>query len=130
MQIYKESDKLMKIIIGGRFLSRGFTYENLLTECFYYVSKNEIAADTVLQRCRWFGYRTCNGKNKINRAKYMNLITSQKIKDVFYELEKLNNTLTENKNGIGIQFTEFEKEVKRIENTIAKNIGGTSYAKK
>lgn len=130
MQIYKESDKLMKIIIGGRFLSRGFTYENLLTECFYYVSKNEIAADTVLQRCRWFGYRTCNGKNKINRAKYMNLITSQKIKDVFYELEKLNNTLTENKNGIGIQFTKFEKEVKRIENTIAKNIGGTSYAKK
>lgn len=42
------------IAIGGMVLSRGLTLEGLMTS---YYSRNASAYDTLLQMCRWFGYR-------------------------------------------------------------------------
>ncbi len=42
------------IAIGGMVLSRGLTLEGLMTS---YYSRNAEAYDTLLQMCRWFGYR-------------------------------------------------------------------------
>lgn len=42
------------IAIGGYVLARGLTLEGLMTS---YYSRNASAYDTLLQMCRWFGYR-------------------------------------------------------------------------
>lgn len=42
------------IVIGGYVLSRGLTLEGLMTS---YFSRNSSAYDSLLQMCRWFGYR-------------------------------------------------------------------------
>ncbi len=42
------------IAIGGFVLSRGLTLEGLMVS---YYSRNAVAYDTLLQMCRWFGYR-------------------------------------------------------------------------
>lgn len=42
------------ILIGGFVLSRGLTLEGLMTS---YYSRSASAYDTLLQMCRWFGYR-------------------------------------------------------------------------
>lgn len=42
------------IAIGGMVLSRGLTLEGLMTS---YYSRNAGTYDTLLQMCRWFGYR-------------------------------------------------------------------------
>ena len=51
----KYSDKGARVIvIGGFVLSRGLTLEGLMMS---YFSRNASAYDTMLQMCRWFGYR-------------------------------------------------------------------------
>ena len=50
---YKETGARV-IAIGGFVLSRGLTLEGLMTS---YYSRNSTAYDTLLQMCRWFGYR-------------------------------------------------------------------------
>lgn len=50
---YKETGARV-IAIGGFVLSRGLTLEGLMTS---YYSRNSVAYDTLLQMCRWFGYR-------------------------------------------------------------------------
>lgn len=50
---YKETGARV-IAIGGFVLSRGITLEGLMTS---YYSRNSTAYDTLLQMCRWFGYR-------------------------------------------------------------------------
>ncbi len=42
------------IIVGGFVLSRGLTLEGLIIS---YFNRNSVAYDTLLQMCRWFGYR-------------------------------------------------------------------------
>lgn len=42
------------IIVGGFVLSRGLTLEGLIVS---YFDRNSTAYDTLLQMCRWFGYR-------------------------------------------------------------------------
>lgn len=42
------------IVIGGFVLSRGLTLEGLMVS---YYSRNGSAYDTLMQMCRWFGYR-------------------------------------------------------------------------
>ncbi|GHV14508.1 endonuclease [Clostridia bacterium] len=42
------------IVVGGFVLSRGLTLEGL---CVSYYSRNASSYDTLLQMCRWFGYR-------------------------------------------------------------------------
>jgi len=51
----KHADKGSRVIvIGGFVLSRGLTLEGL---CISYYSRSATAYDTLLQMCRWFGYR-------------------------------------------------------------------------
>lgn len=50
---YKETGARV-IAVGGYVLSRGLTLEGLMTS---YFSRNSSAYDTLLQMCRWFGYR-------------------------------------------------------------------------
>ena len=50
---YKETGARV-IAIGGFVLSRGLTLDGLMTS---YYSRNSTAYDTLLQMCRWFGYR-------------------------------------------------------------------------
>lgn len=53
---YEEYDDVgaRVIAIGGMVLSRGLTLEGLMTS---YYSRNAATYDTLLQMCRWFGYR-------------------------------------------------------------------------
>lgn len=53
---YEEYDDVgaRVIAIGGMVLSRGLTLEGLMTS---YYSRNAGTYDTLLQMCRWFGYR-------------------------------------------------------------------------
>lgn len=50
----KKEDGARVIAIGGMVLSRGLTLEGLMTS---YYSRSAGAYDTLLQMCRWFGYR-------------------------------------------------------------------------
>lgn len=50
----KKDEGARIIAIGGMVLSRGLTLEGLMTS---YYSRNAGAYDTLLQMCRWFGYR-------------------------------------------------------------------------
>jgi hypothetical protein len=45
------------IIIGGHLVSRGYTFEKLYTTVMFNEPNEKNAADTLLQRARWFGYR-------------------------------------------------------------------------
>lgn len=49
-----ENEGARVIAIGGMVLSRGLTLEGLMTS---YYSRNAATYDTLLQMCRWFGYR-------------------------------------------------------------------------
>lgn len=49
-----ESEGARVIAIGGMVLSRGLTLEGLMTS---YYSRNAGTYDSLLQMCRWFGYR-------------------------------------------------------------------------
>ena len=69
----------LRVIVGGKFLSRGVTFEFLTTEIFLNVAKR-IQIDNLMQKCRWFGYRKTN-----SRFKYMNVVTNFEI------METLNN---------------------------------------
>ncbi|MEG1009831.1 MAG: Z1 domain-containing protein [Clostridia bacterium] len=72
-----------EIIIGGVMLSRGVTFENLITELI--VNDVEtVYVDTLLQRCRWFGYR-----NKI--SKYMKIILPTRVHDALKIAKKYVN---------------------------------------
>lgn len=48
---------LFTIAIGGNIVSRGVTFENLLTMFFTRDAKHKIQQDTYIQRARMFGYR-------------------------------------------------------------------------
>lgn len=50
----KKDEGARVIAVGGMVLSRGLTLEGLMTS---YYSRNAGAYDTLLQMCRWFGYR-------------------------------------------------------------------------
>lgn len=100
--------KKLSIVIGGALLSRGITYENLLVELFLYCSENP-TCDTLLQRCRWFGYR-----RKSERYKYMKLITNNRIKILMYEAQKYNNILFSN-SGRELKMNEIYNKIYNLE---------------
>ncbi|WP_166844725.1 Z1 domain-containing protein [Isoptericola sp. BMS4] len=49
-----QAGSVWKILVGGTKLSRGFTVEGLTTT---YYTRRTVAADTLMQMGRWFGYR-------------------------------------------------------------------------
>lgn len=105
------NDKKMSIVIGGHLLSRGITYENLLVELFLFSSTSP-TCDTLLQRCRWFGYRRKN-----DRYKYMNLITTEKIKKLLFDAEKYNDILYKF-SGRELDITEVYNDIYKLEQNL------------
>lgn len=52
------NDNQCSILIGSKMLERGITLDNLLVTFFTNRAKYKSAIDTLLQRARWYGYRT------------------------------------------------------------------------
>lgn len=75
---------ILSIVIGSKMLERGITLENLIVSFFINRSKGKTAIDTMLQRCRWFGYRD-------DIKKYMKVFTTKQIKDDFITISKVEN---------------------------------------
>ncbi|MDE7075194.1 MAG: Z1 domain-containing protein, partial [Malacoplasma sp.] len=74
---FKSGQVQFCIIVGGFMISRGFTFENITTELFLNVPKSDstkISVDTLLQRCRWFGNR-----KKDNRNKFLRIVMNKRI---------------------------------------------------
>ncbi|WP_342275010.1 Z1 domain-containing protein [Spiroplasma endosymbiont of Cantharis lateralis] len=49
--------KKFNFIIGGNLLSRGITFPNLVLELITNFNEEGFNPSTMIQRCRWFGYR-------------------------------------------------------------------------
>lgn len=74
--------------IGGTKISRGNTFENLISEIIINAPVNgKLSVDTLLQRCRWFGYRKEN-------MDLMKIFMTKNIYDALLESEKYINILT------------------------------------
>ena len=84
------------IIIGGYIISRGYTFENLITIIFYYDVDGKYNADTLLQKCRWFGYRSANEKRNINLYNFMKVHILSKTINSLKECELLIDVLENN----------------------------------
>ena len=80
--------KKHKIYIGGNLLQRGLTFENLIVTYFTRWPKGKGNMDTIIQRARWFGYR----------SKFLNLcklFTTKKIAKAYISLTESENDLWE-----------------------------------
>ena len=109
----------LSIIIGGDLLSRGITFKNLITELFIYDSSS-CAADTLLQRCRWFGYR----KNH----QFMNVITTKNVIAKLKEAKKYNVLFEFQKDDHYIDINLFNQKIQDL-NCRNKILKGTSNDK-
>ena len=108
-----------KIIIGGVLLSRGVTFENLIVELILNYPNKYITIDTLLQRARWFGYRK-------NNMKYMKIIMTEELIQVFYYIERYLEIFTP---GI-MDFKKLKLSIKQLDLLYSsKNIRSTSYEK-
>lgn len=67
----------MHILVGGEMLNRGFTVEKLATTYMPRYSLNTTNADTIQQRCRFFGYK----RNYIKSCKVF--LPSQSVEHYF-----------------------------------------------
>ena len=54
------------IVIGGTMVERGLTVKKLAVTYIVRTNKGKENADTVLQRCRWFGYRISKKKSYLD----------------------------------------------------------------
>jgi hypothetical protein len=79
---------LCAIVVGGHKLSRGLTLEGLTVS---YFTRNSKAYDTLMQMCRWFGYRPgytdlCKVYLPFESLRWYSFITLA-IRDLYNELE-------------------------------------------
>lgn len=72
------------IVIGGALVSRGYTFENLITTVLSNEPQGKQSADTLLQRARWFGYRKNN-----ELYKYMKVYLTSKTYNSLIECNEL-----------------------------------------
>ncbi len=56
-RVVKWENNCSHILIGGEMLNRGYTVENLAITYMPRYSKSKSMADTIQQRCRFFGYK-------------------------------------------------------------------------
>ena len=81
---------LSAIVIGGHKLSRGLTLEGLNIS---YFARNSKAYDTLMQMCRWFGYRPnygdlCKVYLPLESNEWYSFI-SEAINDLYKQLERM-----------------------------------------
>ncbi|MEG2922567.1 MAG: Z1 domain-containing protein [Malacoplasma sp.] len=105
-----------EIIIGGVMLSRGVTFENLIIELI--VNDVEMVyVDTLLQRCRWFGYRN-------NISKYMKIIIPARIYEALKIAKKYVNLFSP-----GIQdYEDIKRDLIYLDQE-SNNVKGTRHDK-
>ena len=87
--LYRESG-LAAIVIGGHKLSRGLTLEGLSVS---YFARNSKMYDTLLQMCRWFGYRPnykdlCKVYTTSESVEWYSYISGV-IRELYQELENM-----------------------------------------
>ena len=87
--LYRENG-LSAIVIGGHKLSRGLTLEGL---SITYFARNSKAYDTLMQMCRWFGYRdgwkdVCKVYMPVESYDHYSFISGA-INDLYLELERM-----------------------------------------
>lgn len=85
-----EENGLSVIAIGGHKLSRGLTLEGLSIS---YFARNSKAYDTLMQMCRWFGYRPsyqdlCKVYLPFESLKWYSFIASV-IRDLYEDLDRM-----------------------------------------
>ena len=112
-------NKTYKIIIGGHLLSRGNTFENLMVELFLNTPSDAVHVDTLLQRCRWFGYR------EEYRVKHMKILMDRKI---FNALEKCGKYIDLFQEGEIKNIPFLESELIRIDKELG-TVRGTNSGK-
>ncbi len=82
----KNNQKIFPLYIGSKLLGRGVSFRNLLVE--YLSLENQIIkVDNLLQKARWFGYRTKNRNN------WLKVFTTQKLKETFEDCRKADNAI-------------------------------------
>jgi hypothetical protein len=69
------------IIIGGYALSRGITFDNLISELILNYSESSTSS-TMTQRCRWFGYRD-------KTFKYTKIFLTEKLNQLYKNLGEI-----------------------------------------
>ena len=116
---FKSGKNQFCIVVGGFMVSRGFTFDNLTTELFLNIPNGKITVDTLLQRCRWFGNRTLN-----NRNKFLRIITNEKIVNALKQAEKYVNIFeqginTTNINDIFLKISYLDRNNNEVESTNA-----------
>lgn len=85
-----EANGLCVIVVGGHKLSRGLTLEGLSIS---YFTRNSKAYDTLMQMCRWFGYRPnyadlCRVYLPSESIRWYAFISST-IRELYQELERM-----------------------------------------
>ncbi len=100
----KWNRKSHSIIIGGANVSRGYTFQKLITTVMFNESEGKLSADTLLQRCRWFGYRE-------EISKYMKIYCSERIIKSLEECQILLRIIEENYDSL----ENIKKEMKLAE---------------
>lgn len=105
--VYKSNSKELNVLIGGMFLSRGNTYENLKVELISQ-TPDVICLDTLLQRCRWFGYRK-------EVAKYMAIIVSERVINALEQATYLNYHFIKNKNGEKLDIRDIIRVIREFD---------------
>lgn len=75
------------ILVGGTLLDRGFTVENLIMTYMPRDSKGKNQADTIEQRCRFYGYRK-------KYLKFCRVYITSSLKDDFESYNEYENYIT------------------------------------
>lgn len=124
----KTLDKNYNVIVGGNLLSRGKSFENLLCELIVIKEKSQLTYDTLLQKCRWFGYRK-------PRAKYMTLICNERVKNKLKEVELIINMFHDGNFGHHLDYHEILNTLKKhgdmfFDKEYYSNTGKIKYAKR
>lgn len=105
-----------EIIIGGIYLSRGITYENLLAEMMVNVSATT-PAHTIIQRSRWCGYRFT--KNKLPYKKFIKIYFDDISMEAYNEVKEIDKITTRYIKNKGENYKKVIDEISSI-NTIIK----------
>lgn len=116
------STKKYRVYVGGILLSRGRTFENLI--CEFITIENKFTHDSLLQKCRWFGYRG-------NRYKYMALICNKEIRFQLLKNAEIIELFHKDNFGYKIDYKTIVKmlkqEEKKFENATLTRKGKIKY---
>lgn len=115
-----EINKDYVVYIGGVLLSRGKTFENLIYELI--TIENQFNYDSLLQKCRWFGYRS-------KRSKYMALMCNEEIKKQLYVAQKIIDIFHKDNLGYELNYEMVLKKLKNLENQFLNNVNLTTTRK-